>query len=69
MTYLIKNRAESANISAQEVIKNQTAGIPLKRLGEPDEFGRVAAFLVSPAASFIHGAMIPVDGGQLRATL
>lgn len=69
MTYLIKHRAESGNISAQEVIKSQTADIPLKRLGEPEEFGRVAAFLVSPAASFIHGAMIPVDGGQLRASV
>jgi 3-oxoacyl-[acyl-carrier protein] reductase len=41
--------------------------IPLRRYGEPDEFGRVAAFLLSPAASYITGAMIPVDGGSIRA--
>jgi 3-oxoacyl-[acyl-carrier protein] reductase len=43
------------------------AGIPLGRYGEPAEFGRVAAFLLSPAASYVSGAMLPVDGGMLRA--
>ena len=33
----------------------------------PEEFGRAAAFLLSPAASFVSGAMLPVDGGMLRA--
>ena len=42
-------------------------GIPLRRYGDPAEFGRVAAFLLSPAASYISGAMVPVDGGAGRA--
>lgn len=43
------------------------ATIPLRRMGDPAEFGRVAAFLLSPAASFVTGAMVPVDGGVLRS--
>jgi 3-oxoacyl-[acyl-carrier protein] reductase len=45
----------------------QSSHIPLRRYGEPEEFGRVAAFLLSPAASFITGAMIPVDGGAIAS--
>lgn len=38
--------------------------IPLRRYGAPEEFGRVAAFLLSPAASYLTGVMLPVDGGM-----
>ncbi|MFE9415093.1 SDR family oxidoreductase [Streptomyces griseofuscus] len=38
--------------------------IPLRRYGAPEEFGRVAAFLLSPAASYLTGIMVPVDGGM-----
>ncbi|MEU6826824.1 SDR family oxidoreductase [Streptomyces atriruber] len=40
------------------------AGIPLRRYGTPQEFGRTAAFLLSPAASYLTGIMVPVDGGS-----
>ncbi|MCG5435265.1 SDR family oxidoreductase [Micromonospora foliorum] len=42
------------------------ASIPLRRLGDPAEFGRVAAFVLSPAASYLTGITLPVDGGALR---
>ncbi len=50
-----------------EVRARRSQDIPLRRYGEPAEFGRVAAFLLSPAASYITGAMIPVDGGAIRS--
>jgi 3-oxoacyl-[acyl-carrier protein] reductase len=40
--------------------------IPLRRLGEPAEFGRVATFLLSPAASYITGSLVAIDGGAMR---
>ncbi|MFF4340002.1 SDR family oxidoreductase [Kitasatospora sp. NPDC001540] len=42
------------------------ATIPLRRYGTPEEFGRTAAFLLSPAASYLTGLMLPVDGGATR---
>jgi 3-oxoacyl-[acyl-carrier protein] reductase len=50
-----------------EVRTRKSQEIPLRRYGEPEEFGRLAAFLLSPAASYITGAMVPVDGGSIRA--
>jgi len=42
------------------------AAIPLRRYGQPEEFGRVAAFVLPPAASYLTGSVIPVEGGAQR---
>jgi 3-oxoacyl-[acyl-carrier protein] reductase len=46
--------------------ERDSRGIPLRRYGDPAEFGRTAAYLLSPAASYVTGCAIPVDGGLLR---
>ena len=43
-----------------------SAGIPLRRYGEAEEFGRVAAFVLSPAASYVTGTLVAIDGGATR---
>jgi len=54
----------SGDADAQREIESS---IPLGRLGDPAEFGRVSAFLLSPAASYVTGALVPVDGGILHS--
>lgn len=56
------NTARGAGAADREL-----GNIPLRRIGEPAEFGRAVAFLASPAASYITGCAIAVDGGALRA--
>jgi len=60
-------RARTAGTSVDEVAARMQATIPLGRYGEPAEIGRVGAFLLSPAASYVTGAIVPVDGGMIRA--
>ena len=50
-------------VQAQQEVE---LAIPLRRLGEPAEFGKVAAFLLSPAAGYLTGITVPVDGGAIR---
>ncbi|MEP9365007.1 SDR family oxidoreductase [Nocardioides sp. CN2-186] len=58
---------DAATGDADAARASAVRSIPLGRYGEPEEFGRVAAFLLSPASSFVSGSMLPVDGGMLRA--
>jgi 3-oxoacyl-[acyl-carrier protein] reductase len=67
---LMQGRASTQGVSVDEAIAKQAAGVPLGgRMGEPEEFANVAVFLCSPAASYVHGVMLPVDGGSIQASL
>ena len=65
---LMAFRARNNNTTIEEEISKQTAEIPLGRIGTPQEFANAAVFLVSPAASYIHGVMLAVDGGIIKGT-
>lgn len=60
-------RAADQGTTVEEVGRQTLARIPLGRYGDPEELGRVAAFLLSPAASYLTGVIVPVDGGMIRS--
>ena len=60
-------RAKTSGRDIEDVRRETIARIPLGRYGEPEEVGRVGAFLLSPAASYVSGAIVPIDGGMVRA--
>lgn len=64
LTNIISNKAKRTGKSKEEVKKNMEAKIPLGRAAEPVEVANVIAFLASPAASYVSGINVPVDGGR-----
>lgn len=65
--FLDEGRAQTAGISVDEQVERVVSTIPLGRYGDPVELGRVAAFLLSPAASYVSGISLQVDGGSVTA--
>ena len=61
--------ASKQGITAEQAKAKAEAAIPMGRYGQADEFGRVGAFLLSDAASYMTGATVQVDGGQIRSVL
>ena len=67
--WLDEVNAKKNGISVADVQARALASIPIGRYGEPDDFGRTAAFLLSDAASYITGAAVQVDGGLIKGLL
>jgi 3-oxoacyl-[acyl-carrier protein] reductase len=65
---LMENRAAENKTTVQEETAKQSKESPLGRIGQPEEFANAAAFLLSPAASYITGVMLNVDGGMYKGT-
>ena len=63
---LMAFRAKNNGTTVEEETAKQTSEIPLGRMGQPEEFANAAVFLVSSAASFIHGVALAVDGGIIK---
>ena len=61
---IVKNTSSKKSRTIEEVEMEMQEDVPMKRLGEASEIASVAAFLASPAASYVNGTSIPVDGGR-----
>ncbi len=61
---IIQNNATRKDVIIEEIEKEMKSEIPMKRFGDVSEIANVAAFLASPAASYVNGVSIPVDGGR-----
>ena len=66
---LMRSRAAQNKTTVEAEILKQSKDSPLGRMGTPEEFANAAVFLVSPAASYITGVMLTVDGGMYKGTL
>lgn len=61
---LIQTKAQMAGVSTQQIVREMEAEVPASRIGKPEEVAAAVAFLASPAAAYINGINLPVDGGR-----
>jgi 3-oxoacyl-[acyl-carrier protein] reductase len=59
----VETTARRTGRDIEEIIATQGRAVPLGRVGRPEEVANVVVFLVSAPASFVHGAIVPVEGG------
>ncbi len=64
LNYLFSKQAAEKGTTSEDILKASISQIPVQRIGEPSEFGAAVAFLCSPAAAYINGINLPVDGGR-----
>lgn len=64
LSAIFENKAKKTGLSVAQVIEQEQAIIPMRRFGTPQEFANVVGFLAAPAAAYINGTNIPVDGGR-----
>lgn len=64
---IIRGQAEKSGGNAEELLSQKISLIPAGRLGKPEEYGYLVAFLASPYAAYINGVNIPIDGGYLAS--
>jgi 3-oxoacyl-[acyl-carrier protein] reductase len=65
ITYLDEQKAARDDRPVSQVVAESTSAIPLRRYGNPEEYGQVVAFLAGTGASYITGSVIKIDGGLI----